>query len=321
MTIPPDYSKIIDAETWTFIRDTESWYPPETATFSIARQRAVYDAMCRAFHRGYPAGVSASDMALGGVPVRVFSADKTPTATVVYFHGGGFVAGGLNSHDDICADICAATGFRVVAADYRLAPEHRHPAQFDDAVALTEAVAATYRGPLLLAGDSAGGNLAAAVSHATRGAGPRGGPGLGIVGQVLIYPGLGGDDDAGSYLTHADAPMLTRADILLFSSMRYSGGAVPVGDPTAWPLQDSDFAGLPPTLIHVAECDPLCDDGAAYAAAITRAGGQARNTIEPGMVHGYLRARTVVARARDSFTRITAGILALGQGRWPDSAE
>lgn len=313
MTTPPDYAKIIDAETWTFIRETESGYPPETATFSIARQRAVYDAMCRVFHRGYPAGIAARNDTLGGVGVRIYEVGAA-AATVVYFHGGGFVVGGLDSHDDVCADICAATGYRVISADYRLAPEHRHPAHFDDAMAATRAVAKTFGGPLVLAGDSVGATLAAAVAHATRGAG------LGIIGQMLIYPGLGGDRRSGSYVIHAHAPMLNAADVEFYAGTRFGGGIEPASDPTAAPLHDSDFAGLPPTLIHAAECDPLCDDGAAYAAAITKAGGRARNTIEPGMVHGYLRARSLVARARDSFARITAGISALGQGRWPDSA-
>ena len=310
MTAAPDYTKIIDAETWAFIRACESWYPPETASYSIARQRDIYDTMCRAFHRGHPESVTARNEVLGGVPARIYEAGAA-AATVVYFHGGGFVVGGLESHDSVCADICAATGFRVIAADYRLAPEHRHPAHFDDALAVTGAVAQTFGGPLVLAGDSAGGTLAAAVAHATRGAG------LGIFGQMLIYPVLGGDRDTGSYLTHAHAPMLTRDDVAFYAGIRYAGGVEPQSDPTAAPLQDHDFTGLPPTLIHSAACDPHCDDGAAYAAAIARAGGHAHVTVEKGLVHGYLRARTTVARAKDSFARITAGISALGQGQWP----
>ena len=311
-TSTPDYASIIDAETWAFIRETESWYPPETATFSIERQREVYDAMCRAFHRGYPAGVTAEDTRLGGVPVRVYSAAGDRPVTVVYFHGGGFVVGGLHSHDDVCAEICASTGYRVVAVDYRLAPEHRHPAHFDDALAATRAVAASRSQPLVLAGDSAGGNLAASVAHATRGEGFR------ILGQVLVYPYLGGDMGKGSYVMHAQAPMLTLDDVLFYHDIRFGGTAGPDHDTTATPLRDTDFACLPPTLIYAAECDPLCDDGADYAAAINAAGGRARCTTEAGLVHGYLRARSRSARAADSFARITAGIAALGRGEWPE---
>lgn len=307
--MPPDYARLIDAETWAFIRDTESWYPPEAATFSVAKQREVYDAMCRAFFRGYPEGVAAEDRAMGGVPCRVYLAGA-PAATLVYCHGGGFVVGGLASHDDVCAEICKATGFRVVSVDYRLAPEHRHPAAYDDALAAARAVLAGFDGPLVLAGDSAGGNLAAAVAQSLKGE-PR------LRGQVLIYPGLGGDRDRGSALSHAEAPMLTRADLDFYATIRFEGGEEPPDDPTAAPLWAPSFAGLPPTVAFSAECDPLADDARAYCSLIQAEGGRAHWLLEKGLVHGYLRARWTVARARDSFTRITEAIAALGAGRWP----
>lgn len=308
-----DYQKLIDAETWAFIRDSESWYPPDTAEAPIARQREIYDAMCRAFHRGYPAGITATDAPVAGVRCRHYrkAGVGEAAATVLYLHGGGFVVGGLESHDDVCAEICDATGFRVIAADYRLTPEHRHPAAFDDSLAVAHAVGASHPGPLILAGDSAGGNLAAAVVHRARTTGPA------IAGAVLIYPGLGGDLDRGSYLTHAEAPMLTRADVLFYNSVRYADGKVPANDPTAQPLSDPDFAGLPPTILFAAECDPLADDCATYAAHVTAAGGRAFALTEAGMVHGYLRARKTVGRARASFARITDAIGCLGRGGWP----
>lgn len=303
-----DYGRLIDAETWAFIRLTDSYYPPETATYPVARQREIYDRMCRAFHNGYPPGLAVHDRAFGGVPCRVYGAGEV---TVVYFHGGGFVVGGLESHDDVCAEIADRTGYRVVSVDYRLSPEHLHPAAFDDALAATRAVAAEFGGALVLAGDSAGGNLAAAVAHRTRGEAP------GIAGQVLIYPGLGGDLDKGSYMTHAQAPMLTRDDVLYYVSVRYEDGRSPADDPTAAPLADTDFSDLPPTLIVTAECDPLSDDGRDYRDHILAAGGRAHWVNEKGLVHGYLRARNTVTRARQSFTRICDGIAALGRGEWP----
>ncbi len=306
----PDYDRLIDAETRAFIRETERWYPPETATFTIAGQRAVYDRMCAAFDAPHPAGVATQDRHIGDVPCRLYG-DGPSSVTTVHFHGGGFVVGGLHSHDAICAEICAATGFRVVSVDYRLSPEHSHPAAFDDAMAVTRAVAAE-GGRIILAGDSAGANLAAAVAHAARGK-------VKAAGQVLIYPGLGGDLNRGSYLTHANAPMLTRDDILYYAGIRHPGGVAPGRpDPTALPLRDTDFSGLPPTLCVSAECDPHCDDGPAYAARIVAAGGEARAIVEPGLVHGYLRARHMSARARASFDRITGAIRSLGEtGRLP----
>lgn len=311
----PDYQTLIDPETWAFIRDTERWYPPETASYPIERQRQIYDDMCRAFHKGYPPGVSARDMPFGEVPCRVYERTDAEPGTVIYLHGGGSVVGGLHSHDDVCAEICAATGARVVASDYRLAPEHLHPAQFEDAVAVTQAVAATFAGPLVLAGDSAGGRLAATVAHAVRGVGPA------IAGQVLIYPDLGGDADTGSYMFHSDAPMLTRGDALYYRRVRHGDGTDLSGDVTAQPLNDPDLSGLPPTIVLSAECDPLADDGPAYAAAIVAAGDKAHARVEAGLVHGYLRARHSSARARASFARITAAIAAFAQGGWPDWAE
>ena len=304
-----DYETIIDGETWAFIRRTGEFYPPDTTAMPIAEQRRIYNAMCREFFQGYPEGVSAEDREADRVPTRVYSSGN-PTVTVVYFHGGGFVVGGLESHDDICAEICARTGFRVVSADYRLAPEHTHPAQFQDAWAATCWAARTWSGPLVLAGDSAGGNLAAAVAHHARDRLDR------IVGQVLIYPALGGDRDKGSYLAHAQAPMLSRDDILFYDGIRHDGTA-PNRDPAFAPLADSDFTSLPPTVIVTAQCDPLSDDGRDYRDQIVSAGGKAVWTEEPGLVHGYLRARTTVGRARESFTRIVEAITALGGRAWP----
>ncbi|MBI1171659.1 alpha/beta hydrolase fold domain-containing protein [bacterium] len=300
-----DYSTLIDPPTWAFIKATDDAYPPDAASFSIAEQRAVYDRMCRVFHRGYPPGVKAEDRVIAGVPCRIF-AGAAPA--ILYLHGGGYVVGGLESHDDICADIRAATGLTVVCADYRLSPEHLHPAALEDALNVARALAKD--GPILLAGDSAGGNLAASAAHVLRHEKVR------ILGQVLIYPGLGGDMDRGSYISHANAPMLTRADVQFYAGIRH-GGTAPKGDPTVSPLQDNDFSNLPPTVTFGAECDPLCDDARAYAEAISGAGGRAHWIVEPGLVHAYLRARTTVPRAEASFARITAALSALARGEWP----
>lgn len=298
-----DYRALLDTPTWAFIRQTEAAYPADTASLSIAEQRAIYDRMCRAFFRGYPTGVTSEDRAIGGVPCRVYPGFGP--ATVVYLHGGGFVVGGLHSHDDVCAEIRGRTGLTVVSVDYRLSPEHRHPAAFEDACAVLRALP----GPLVLAGDSAGGNLAAAAAHALRD--PR------LLGQVLIYPALGGDRGAGSYLAHANAPMLTAADLDFYGGIRHGGARPPPGDPTVSPLQDSDFSRLPMTLAIGAECDPLHDDAPAYAAAILAAGGQAHAVTAKGLVHGYLRGRAMVPRAAESFDLIVATIGAFANGRWP----
>ena len=299
-----DYQTVIDAPTWAFIAKTDAFYPPETATYSIDRQRQIYDAMCRQFAQGYPAGVMATDRTVGGVACRIYAGSGP--AVVLYLHGGGFVVGDLNSHDDICAEICARTGLCVVAADYRLSPENLHPAALDDACAVARALP----GPLVLVGDSAGANLAAAATHALRGSPAQ------ILGQVLVYPGLGGDPTTGSYLTHAQAPMMTLQDVLFYKDIRH-GTTAPADDPTGSPLCDPDFTRLPPTLAISAECDPLADDARHYAAKVTAAGGQATWSNAKGLVHGYLRARAMVPRAAASFTLIIETITAMAELRWP----
>ncbi len=297
---PTDYQILIDTATWAFIARTNACYPQDTANRSVIEQRRIYDAMARSFHRGYPTGVTARDAIIGGVPCRLYPGAHP---TVIYLHGGSFVVGGLHSHDDVCAEICARTGFKVVSVDYRLAPEHLHPAAYDDALAVARAIART--GRYLLVGDSAGGTLAASVAQSLRNDAP-------ASGLVLIYAGLGADPDYGSYSTHAHAPMLTRADILKYRQIRHEGGSPPINDPTAAPLQDTNFTGLPPTIAFSAECDPHADAGRDYCARITAAGGQATWHLERGLVHGYLRARHSVPRAAASFDKIITAISTLG---------
>jgi acetyl esterase len=310
-----DYTKLLDAETRAFIEKTGSYYPPDRADRTIAEQRAIYDRMCRGFHAGHPDNVQAETTAIDAgdrrIPIRVYrNTSPESDALVLYFHGGGFVLGGLDSHDDVCAELCGRAGYEVVSVDYRLAPEHLHPAAFDDALAAFEWAIARNERPVLLAGDSAGGNLAAAVSHATRG--HRRHP----AGQVLIYPVLGGNSHKGSYVEHAEAPMLTMRDLLLYKEIQ-TGGASTVGDITHAPLADADFANLPPTVIVSAECDPLSSDGKDYCERIQADGGRCVWFNEKGLVHGYLRARHSVGRARTSFTRIVEAVKALGKGDWP----
>lgn len=295
-----DYSKLIDAETWTFIRESAKFFPEGAEDNGVEGQRDDYNTMCRAFFRGYPDGVSATDSTLGHVGLRHYTCGEG-AAVVMYFHGGGFVVGDLDSHDDVCAEICAETGFDVISVDYRRTPEHKHPAAFDDAMSATKHIAKAFGKPMVLVGDSAGANLAAAVAHAGRGKID------GISGQVLIYPWLGKVTNTGSYLEHANSPTLTRAAILLFSELR---GAA--DDPTYLPLLDTEFSGLPPTYALSAECDPLCDDGRDYVAAVRAASGEAEWVLEHGLVHGYLRGRATVGRVRDSFERIIAAIKDFG---------
>lgn len=309
-----DYRTLIDEDTWAFIDRTSAFYPRDATDNSIERRRDVYNRMCREFFAGYPEGVSAENkfIALPGrrIQIRRYRAMRYDAhAVVIYYHGGGFVVGGLDSHDDICAEVCHRTGYEVVAVDYRLAPEHPHPASFEDAFAAYQWVTEGYDIPIVLAGDSAGGNLAAAVAQAARKLKTR------PIGQMLIYPLLSDDMKGSSFVRHAQAPMLTMSDLQYYRGVRTAGRTV-VHDASFAPLSDTDFSGLPPTIIITAEYDPLSSDGETYRDRILDAGGKAWWHEEAGLVHGYLRARHIVARARESFTRIVDAIRMLGRQEW-----
>ncbi|MBN9071562.1 MAG: alpha/beta hydrolase [Rhizobiales bacterium] len=309
------YATLLDEDLWAYIDRVDSWYPPGIAAAPIERQREVYDAMARAFRQGRPEGVEVDDDTLPAddrsIPIRRYRMKGgKPQAAVVYYHGGGFILGGLESHDDICAELCAGTGFEVVSVDYRLAPEHRHPAAFEDAMAAFAHVATATGLPLVLCGDSAGGNLAAVVAHANRGGART------AVGQVLIYPALGGEPTGCSYVRHADAPLLSVKDMEFYHAAR-TGGENVAEDPTLEPLADTDFSSLPATIVVTAECDPLSSDGDAYCRRILEAGGKAFWREEPRLVHSFLRARRTVSRAQAAFEGIIAAVAALGRNEWP----
>ncbi len=295
-------TEITDPEVLEFITRTDIFYPTNAVEHTIAEQRGFYDRMCAAFRQPRPAGVTVTDATIDGpggpIPQRRYVPENAGPVTVVYFHGGGFIVGGLESHDDVCAEIAAGTGCPVVSVDYRLCPGHIHPAAYDDSLATARAALA--EGPVILAGDSAGGNLAAAVAQTLKGAA--------IKGQVLIYPGLGGDVlGLPSYTECAEAPMLPTRDIRYYRTVR-SGGPVPEDDPAFFPLAANDFNGLARCFISAAGVDPLRDDGVEYVRRLVGAGVEAYCAVEPQVPHGHLRARTTSHRAREAFGRILDAI-------------
>jgi len=317
---PDKYRALIADDLWDYIAEIESWYPSEAKSWSIDKQRSVFNEMCRAFFPGYSDSIEVGNSSIGpandphpmetnSVPIRFYipagnsltEPELQPEALIVYYHGGGFVLGGLESHDDVCAELCESTGFGVVAIDYRLGPEHPFPADFHDAMR-GFGLAETLGMPTLLVGDSAGACLAAAVSAATRDADFR------PIGQVLIYPTLAGSFDAPSYTDHADAPLLRVKDMAAFLAARSGGDMSILSDQRCAPLAAKDFSNLPKTRVFTAECDPLLSDGGDYCNAVNAAGGDAQCHEETGLVHGYMRARTHVPLAREAFDRIVATI-------------
>ena len=306
--LAPDYRKILDPEVWAFIEKTNSFYPLDTYQRSIAEQREIYDRMCAAFAQDYPAGVSATDTDADGVPVRSYShRSRKPGVTIIYAHGGGLVVGGLHSHDDICAEICAETGYDIVAVDYRLGPEFTRDDALQDMQTVLDWARRGRGGGFLTVGDSAGGFLSVGLVHGNRRA-------TDILGQVLIYPGLGGYDmPGGSMDRHAFAPLLTRAEVTGYNDILASGKAA-ASPGFGMPLQDDDFSDLPPTVSISAECDPIADDARIYAEKINAAGGTALWYEDKGLVHAHLRARHMSRRARNSFDRVLRAITLIGRG-------
>ena len=232
------------------------------------------------------------------------------TPLVVFFHGGGWVIGDIDTHDGTCRILCRSTGAVVVSVDYRLAPEHRFPAAVEDCVAATGWVAdhgaelGGDPGRLGLAGDSAGGNLAAVVAQDAR---RRGGPA--IAAQALVYPAVDFTEIRASLVANGEGYLLTAEAIRWFAA-QYLGDHDPA-DPRASPLL-ADLAGLPPAVVAVAEFDPLHDEGVAYAAALSDAGVAVRLFDFPGLVHGFMGLGALSpasARARDEVWAAFAALL------------
>jgi acetyl esterase/lipase len=227
--------------------------------------------------------------AVGDLPARRYRPAGAPpdAPLVVYFHGGGWVLGGREHYDWWCTAVAADSPAVIVSVGYRLAPEDPAPAAPEDAIAATTWVAAHAAdlgatGPLVVAGDSAGGNLAALVAIACRDAGA---PNL--AGQVLIYPGVDLTTSFPSIREFADAPILTRADIEAFKAHYLAGGTDPA-DPRVSPWFVDDLSGAASALVQTAEHDPLRDEGEGYADRLTAAGVPTRLTRYLGMPHGFL---------------------------------
>jgi acetyl esterase len=295
-------TEITDPEVLEFIARTDSYYPPDTYGKTTAENRRTYDEMCAAFRQPRPASVTAKDGAVPGpagpIPVRRYRIADPESVTVLYMHGGGFVLGGLDSHDDVCAEIAGRTDCKVVSVDYRLCPEHVHPAQYDDCLAAARACLA--EGPIVLAGDSAGGNTGAALARTLKDEDVR--------GHVLIYPGLGGWKLNLPSLTEcAEAPLLKASELEHYQNVR-AGGPPPAYDPTFSPLDHEDYTGLPRCFVSAAGVDPHRDDGVEYVRRLVGAGVEAYCVVEPQLPHGHLRARTMSHRAREAFDRIVDAI-------------
>ena len=231
----------------------------------------------------------------GGIRTRQYWPAKKTLATIVYFHGGRFFSGDLESHDTICRLLAVATGFRVVAVDYRLAPEHRFPAAVEDACAAVEWATEMGGGPVALIGDSAGANLAAVAAQSVRDPAIR--------CQVLIYPMIDAVCGSSSYAEYAEGYGPGAVDMKRGWSEYLPKGADP-RTPLASPLYAEDTAGLPPALVLTAEYDTLRDEGEAYARKLIESGNAVQMHRYPGAIHGFFTMPGTLGLARKALHHV-----------------
>ncbi|OTG81051.1 alpha/beta hydrolase [Acinetobacter sp. ANC 4648] len=267
------------------------------ADADLDSSRAAYDAMCRHYTLPRDGKIDIEDHHLENagqmVDVRLYrpkniKAPATGWPCVLYFHGGGFVVGGLDSHEFLLSYICQDLNIIVLSVDYRLAPEHRFPAAYDDcqfAYTWLRTHAEQWNvdaDNIIVAGDSAGGNLAAAVTVALQHTAQQ------AKGLVVIYPMLTTRFDLPAYKLHAHAPLLTAADGEYYLR-EYAPDASQWNDLRLAPLLAHDFSDMPESFIAIAEFDPLSDDGKYFSEKLTQAGIENRFYVAKGMLHGGLR--------------------------------
>jgi acetyl esterase len=252
----------------------------------------------------------------GSIPARVYTPKTLRNAgglapALVFFHGGGWVIGDLDSHDVVCRKLADEGQLIVISVDYRLAPEHKFPAAVDDSIAATTWIAENAKqlgidpSRLMVGGDSAGGNLAAVVAIAARD-----GNGPAIAGQVLIYPAI---DFAMTHPSHSEPEtsiLLTHSVIRWFRD-HYLNGAADVHDWRASPARARTLIGLPPAYVLTAGADPLRDEGDEYAKQLKEAGVPVTHRTFPGQFHGFFTMGKLLQQANVAAAEIGVWLKAL----------
>ncbi|QOZ09895.1 alpha/beta hydrolase [Bradyrhizobium sp. CCBAU 51765] len=294
---------------------------PAYETLTADEARAYYSQARFATNPDAPEIARVAPLAIpaphGTIPARLY-VPKEPrqhdglSPALVFFHGGGWVIGDLDSHDVVCRQLAAEGALIVISIDYRLAPEHKFPAAADDAIAATKWIAAHARNlgvdasRLSIGGDSAGGNLAAVVALAARDAG---GPAL--AGQVLIYPATDFAMTHGSHSEPETSVLLTHSVIRWFRD-HYLNGAADIHDWRASPARAQNLAGLPPAYVLTAGADPLRDEGDEYAERLRQAGVPVTYKHFPGQFHGFFTMGKLLRQANVAVSEIGVWLKGLG---------
>ena len=276
MTLDPQIAPLVEASNAAAAEQPPIWEQ------TVADRRQSYQDMAAIFGAG-PELDSVTDSDIAGVPCRIYANDD-PTGILLFSHGGGYVIGDLDTHDQVCRQLALESGATVVAVHYRLAPEHPFPAGIEDVWAVLQALDAdrdSY-GPaskIAVTGDSAGGNFSAVLALMARDAGVE------LAAQLLVYPAVDVNDASPSMTENGEGYLLT-AETMEWFQQNYQP------DPTDWrasPLLAKSHADLAPALIITAQYDPLRDQGAAYADKLRDAGVDVTYTNYEGMVHVFFQ--------------------------------
>jgi len=297
----------LDPRMATLLRQARRVNPQHAGIAALRRQ---YAGVARFAGLSPEPGVTIRATTAGGRPARLYVPPRADAGSLLYFHGGGFIMGGLDSHDRLLRRLCARACLPILAVDYRLAPEHPYPAAHDDARAALRAALATLPAPLAVGGDSAGANLAASACLEQ--------PGAAL--QCLLYPIV--DAVADEAERYPSAGLYGRGYLLDLEAMRACGLMLSPGGrledvdwegPRLSPMRH-DLAGMPPALITVAGFDPLRDQAYAYAAALRRAGVPAKVWLEPALIHGFADFAGAIPEARRAVDRLAARLRAALDG-------
>lgn len=300
----PALKKVIDAKTGDQAKPH--------GDLQIAKLRSTYAGLWQPWLTGAEASIESTDRetwqtVAGPVPVAIYRPrSDEPRPVILYFHGGGYVQGGIEESRIFCGHLAQATGRLVVSVDYRLAPEHPYPAALDDCYAVTQhayhraAAMGAVQDDFAVSGEGAGGNLAAVVCHQAKADRWHA-----ITKQVLIQPVLDFTLSFPSMAMAADQCWVTREDLAWCYSQYYASGANPK-NPSISPLWAHDFSQLPEALIIAAEYDTLRDEAEAYGQKLRDHGVIAHNSCYEGMIHGFSQMGGLVTEARQAIEEIAA---------------
>lgn len=312
---------VLDPDAAAVYRAFQDAGRPAYETLTALEARAYYSQARFATNPEPPELARVAELAIpaphGTIPARIY-VPREPrrhdglSPALVFFHGGGWVIGDLDSHDVVCRQLAIEGALIVISVDYRLAPEHKFPAAIEDAIAATTWVAANARelgidaSRLSIGGDSAGGNLAAVVALAARD-----GDGPALAGQVLIYPATDFAMTHGSHSEPETSVLLMHSVIRWFRD-HYLNGAADIHDWRASPARAQNLAGLPPAYVLTAGADPLRDEGGEYAGRLNQAGVPVTTKHYPGQFHGFFTMGKLLREANVAVREIGAWLKGLG---------